>query len=220
MSRTFKTAPVLVKCLSEPGMIEPEHDHRLGECDLPERPTRPIDSEGKKTVWNRNGTHCYWVPSAAFWRSPLGVCGCSTCGAKWWRLEERRKQRYGARVEIREAFVDLAERGVYDGLGDVRSPYASGDIEDEEHEMYTKLRDALGLAPDCWVIDCDYAEPDFDAYADADLDDHDARSAAMWEAVEGYPMSIRPYLIIAEIKVLYPDGTREWLALDKDGIIQ
>lgn len=212
MSRTKKTAPVEVKCFTAPGMIEPVHDHTSGECDLPPRPTRRVDATGARTLWSA-ATSCYWVPSQAFNRSPLGVCGCSTCGYSWFYRAERRKQRYTGRRLVRDAVKDVAmhleDRIDLDALAD---DVSYGSRIDEEYRFCALLRDALGLPDDTYVVDYDYATLPLDAQLDGDV----LRAEAA-DDVDAFTFG--PYgFKVAAVEVMHNDGAREHLLLDTNGV--
>lgn len=83
MSKTDKTRPWWVRVAEAP---VPVHDHRFGECTLPEE----IGPSSGGCHWRSAGYHATGCPSAS-------------CGREWSRIrrEERRRDRHQARRELR-----------------------------------------------------------------------------------------------------------------------
>jgi hypothetical protein len=105
MSHTDKTDPFWVQLRTGFHDMEPVHDHRTTECNLPDRNT---------VMWgwgpdNRND--CYW----SFVYAGRQTCGCRMCTCYDERRMERRQSRYQAKA--------LTQRWVWDFN-------ASGEIEE------------------------------------------------------------------------------------------
>lgn len=89
MSRTDKTRPFRVKVADHPSLLEEDHDHRDGICDLPSVPR----FEG----WG-GGARCTWVPSIkADTTAEVKYCGCRMCTMQVERKQEVRRSRRDAR---------------------------------------------------------------------------------------------------------------------------
>lgn len=219
MSRTLKTAPFHVKCFTQPGMIEEFHDHRVGACDLPPRPRAVNGPDGEPTLYTK--TRCDWRPSSAFWNSPLGVCNCPTCGHTWMVRAKRRTDRQKGRREAREAVKDLAlhveDRFDLEALAD------AGDVPrasrlDRDYLYCAQIRDALELPTDVHVVDFTYAAPDL--HVDATAGEF-ADIRTDWDAVDGFVIDETRYgFKIASVELLHPDGRREHLILDANGVVR
>ncbi len=82
MSRTNKTDPFWVKS-NRYG--RERHEHRDGVCDIAEG-NQHWDSCNKEIPWGH----------------PMGICGCSVCGAKEWRKIESRKVRHAGKRAARD----------------------------------------------------------------------------------------------------------------------
>lgn len=81
MSRTDKTDPYWVRVRDGRSHTEPLHDHRFGECDLPDTPEVTTD------------TRCRWVWSYVGNRD----CGCRLCTAHHERRTARRRSRHDSK---------------------------------------------------------------------------------------------------------------------------
>jgi len=81
MSRTDNHRPYWLRA-EDDGPVEC-HDHRFGECDLPE----------ERSVWHGDWSdrpNCYWEPSRSAWYGPL-ACNCSYCqGGRYNRVKSER----------------------------------------------------------------------------------------------------------------------------------
>lgn len=94
MSKTDKTRPWWVRMAEAPGVTcVPVHDHRFGNCTLPDEITADNASTSDRT------SGCYWRGAG------YHVLGCNSagCGREWNQLrrEERRRSRHQARRELR-----------------------------------------------------------------------------------------------------------------------
>lgn len=85
MSRTDKTAPWWVR--AEDAGLREHHDHRNGECTLPEEPCY-----GR--AWPRES--CYW--EVANWTDM--ACGCSMCSPGRWRTKRTKREREAYEYEL------------------------------------------------------------------------------------------------------------------------
>lgn len=90
MSHTDKTRPFWVKLGDSPGNYVPKHDHRHGDCDLP---------EFSRDYWRRD-TRCTWTWTSEWINSPDARCDCKLCRGSIGRRVDNRKARYSARSEI------------------------------------------------------------------------------------------------------------------------
>jgi hypothetical protein len=87
MSRTDNHRPYWLRA-EDAGPVEC-HDHRFGECDLPE----------ERSVWHGNWNerpNCYWEASKSAWYSAL-ACSCSMCSPEGW---DRTKSERAWRKEL------------------------------------------------------------------------------------------------------------------------
>lgn len=93
MSKTFKTDPLDVQMAGKnPKMSSEEvHDHRNGECDLPNI---------QDHVHERFSTRCHWVYR---YEGRNFSCGCSMCTRSFYRKEDRRRDRHIAKTALRKA---------------------------------------------------------------------------------------------------------------------
>jgi len=104
MSRTDKTDPYRVLLWVDPAGRLPEHDHRVGECDLPQDIRGHLEAR----------TRCTW---GSLWdHAWAAVCSCELChGGRWCRAENRRDRRASRRelhwlaTRHRAGLVDLVE---------------------------------------------------------------------------------------------------------------
>ena len=101
MSKSDKTRPAHLKALDDPSYVTPVHDHRLGACDLPDRPPRDGVSYAPTP-----GHRCYWGASATFWASPAGRCGCRVCSASPFARADRRRDRHNVKRALRQRGED------------------------------------------------------------------------------------------------------------------
>lgn len=107
MSHTDKTRPLHVKMWDSSSNINKQarHDHRFGECDLPDS---FAESEAN---WGAGEpvTGCTWE----FAYTGVHVCCCAVChGGGWVRAEirsERRKARMACRDAVKAANAGLLE---------------------------------------------------------------------------------------------------------------
>lgn len=192
MSRTEQTDPLRVKCLTEKWMIEEDHDHTDGVCDLPPRPRHP-DDENLHFCRAPGDTACFWVPSSAFWRAPLAVCQCRFCSRAWSGPDAPRKDRFAWRAEVRDAVADLDTHGLHDDLSSVPAPSFLKKGSDELE--LSEVGAAMGLPEGSWVVDLVRREHDPSSFAD------------------------QPDAAEALVDVMYPDGDRERLVVDKNGAV-
>jgi hypothetical protein len=96
MSRTDKTAPYRVKML---WVAREHHDHRFGDCNLPEKPT------AEREPWGIRYTNCYWDTD---WYDPIFRCGCNYCSGDYeWG---NRKSRHDAKADIKAGRWDDLRR--------------------------------------------------------------------------------------------------------------
>lgn len=96
MSRTDKTAPYDVKMLWIP---REKHDHRFGECNLPDAPSP------EREPWSVRYANCYWDTN---WYDPIYRCGCGMCGYD--NRRAARASRLKAKAAIRAGrWDDLAK---------------------------------------------------------------------------------------------------------------
>lgn len=98
VSRTDKTRPWWVQMASEPNAARPSHDHRHGECTLPE------DITAATASGNPRRGRCYWAPGPSYWYRRTESHGYREYAA--WRREERRRSRHAARRELRGTTQD------------------------------------------------------------------------------------------------------------------
>ncbi|BCY09863.1 hypothetical protein [Actinoplanes sp. L3-i22] len=103
MSRTDKTRPWWVQMADAPMVAgRPVHDHRRGECTLPER----ITAESA-----RPGEGCFWGLTRSYWFRRV-----ESHGYREWSLQ-RRADRRRSRHEARRAVRHQARRAVGGGPG-------------------------------------------------------------------------------------------------------
>jgi hypothetical protein len=96
MSRTDKSTPWWVKIQRSPAKYSVEvHDHRSGECDLPEL---PID----KKYWERQGTRCSWGFSQELLFGRGSGCPCWMCHGREDIARHTRKLRQESRERGRQ----------------------------------------------------------------------------------------------------------------------
>lgn len=108
MSRTDNHRPYRARILDK-GSAVATHDHRSGECDLPD-----LDDWVHERVTER--THCGWeIPLSVLSEHP--TCGCDMCTGSQYRKRERRRRRHNERRDIenrlREYQDDLSATGVW-----------------------------------------------------------------------------------------------------------
>lgn len=92
MSNTSKTDPYWVRVQDGRSHTEPVHDHRFGECDLPETPAV------------NTGTRCRWAWSCA--GGGGNECGCRICTAHHERRIARRRSRHDSKRVLDEIAKD------------------------------------------------------------------------------------------------------------------
>lgn len=139
MSKTDKTRPLAVKAMDTPNGIVARHDHRTGECDLPPRPTSPLEC-----LWGNRETRCDWAASMEFLNSAAGHCGCSKCGKRKdvWYQQQKAAARTRHRRTEHDALVAARTYGA-DDLSDV--PDLFGDIAlDREYGNFLSTFDHYG----------------------------------------------------------------------------
>lgn len=91
MSRSFKTRPWWVKLAEHPGATcRAEHDHRFGDCDLPESPGQGV-----------HGQRCRWGPTSRTLDGPGSGCPCEMCHGGWFNRQMNRRDRHDARRSLR-----------------------------------------------------------------------------------------------------------------------
>jgi hypothetical protein len=88
MSRTDAHTPFAVRIARGEIGAHEEHDHRSGDCDLPER-------DACRSITTR----CTWTWS---WTG-VAICACELCHAGVWRRRQNRHGRHSNRVEISAA---------------------------------------------------------------------------------------------------------------------
>ncbi|MFC4854265.1 hypothetical protein [Actinophytocola glycyrrhizae] len=94
MSKTDKTRPRWVRIADTPGVTGVAvHDHRFGDCTLPDEITADSTSASHRT------SGCHWH-GAGYHQTG---CGSAGCGREWsrFRREERRRDRHQAHRELR-----------------------------------------------------------------------------------------------------------------------
>lgn len=99
MSRTDKTRPWHVRVAEIPMVTcYPVHDHRGGECTLPDDPADvPV-----------KGARCYWRESDQLLYGRDRGCGCPLCTQQDERRAKARRQRRQGRQQARSATVAVA----------------------------------------------------------------------------------------------------------------
>ncbi|RYP86842.1 hypothetical protein EKO23_07650 [Nocardioides guangzhouensis] len=99
MSRTEKTSPYLVKLWDGTLRRVAEHDHRFGDCDLPQTLAEHRARCNSRCRWELryDGTH---------------ICCCQLCRAQTWVRNDLRGERNRARIRLGEALKE------YRGSGD------------------------------------------------------------------------------------------------------
>ena len=106
MSKTHKTAPFWVQ-LNNPERtgisVEEVHDHRFGECDLPEFPGKDhINIRGYCMYsWNYNGKNAF--------------CGCNMCTEHLWRKRQNKSFRRKSTEMLNPKYLDVND---YDDIDD------------------------------------------------------------------------------------------------------
>lgn len=201
MSRTDKTRPLRVKAMDTPTGIEAQHDHSLGPCDLPAKPTRPLEC-----LWGDRATRCYWAASWEFLRSPAGHCACSVHAKKYdnYYVQSKARAHTARRRVEREGLTDARTYGA-DDLADVPSPTADIELElDREYggyladvEEFGELAERLDLPFGAVVV------------GTGNLDGHRCCSS-----VGGlYGLHDHPD---THAEVLHPDGRRERVPVDRN----
>lgn len=95
MSHTYKTNPYLVK-LSNPEkhrvILKEVHDHRFGECNLPENPLNQTSWRGCYYTWSWNGRNSF--------------CGCHLCTDYEYRIIHNRSERRKSKSRCKQFVVD------------------------------------------------------------------------------------------------------------------
>jgi hypothetical protein len=90
MSRTDAHAPVLVSIARGDLAAHAHHDHRNGDCDLPDR--AGLAAGRHVYAWTKS-SRCRWV----FHYTGTNVCACNLCSSRDERRADLRKDRQTTR---------------------------------------------------------------------------------------------------------------------------